>query len=173
MTTTRVAVVVASDRAHDGTYVDGSGPAAVEWLQKKRYDVLEKVVVPDEANALIEAVLGFVEQAADLVIVSGGTGIGPRDITPQTLAAICDYQIPGFGELLRAESLKYSRNAYLSRCGGWVKDKSLVLALPGNPKAVTEQLDILGDLLPHALKALHGKCKDRRPVQSEPSRQDS
>ena len=96
-----------------------------------------------------------------------GTGLGPRDITPQVLDGACDYGIPGFGELLRQGSLKYSLNAYLSRCGGWVKGRTLVLALPGNPKAVVEQLDILADLLPHALKSLQGKCDDRRKTEAK------
>jgi molybdopterin biosynthesis enzyme MoaB len=85
------------------------------------------------------------------------------------LDKVCDFAVPGFGEMLRAGSLKYSLNAYLSRCGGWVKGRALVLALPGNPKAVTEQLGIMKDLLPHALQSVRGECKHRRKTapQSE------
>lgn len=160
----QVAIIISSDRAYDGTYADKSGPAALAWLEAQRFAVVEQKIIPDEANALIESVQHLVKQGVEMIVISGGTGIGPRDLTPQTLERLCDYQIPGFGELMRAGSLQYSRNAYLSRCGGWVKDKTLILALPGNPKAVTEQLDLLADLLPHALMALQGKCKDRRPV---------
>jgi molybdenum cofactor synthesis domain-containing protein len=157
-----VTVIVSSDRASDGTYEDRAGPAAAEWLAARGFDVLAKTVVPDEIPALREQLEVDVARGARLVVISGGTGLGPRDVTPQMLDAACDYAIPGFGELLRAESLKYSKNAYLSRCGGWVKERALVLALPGNPKAVVEQLAILEDLLPHALDSLRGACKHRR-----------
>lgn len=159
------AVIVCSDRARAGLYDDESGPAAAGWLEAHGFPAAAPRVVPDEPVELERAVDAALSLSAQLVVVSGGTGLGPRDITPQTLDRICDYPIPGFGELLRRESLKYSLNAYLSRCGAWVKGRTLVLGLPGNPKAVREQLDILSDLLPHALKSLDGKCKDRRAVE--------
>lgn len=159
------AVIVSSDRAHTGTYEDLSGPAATTWLEANGFDFTGKVVVPDEAGPLREMLDTYVSRGVSLVLISGGTGLGPRDITPQVLDAACDFAIPGFGEMLRQGSLKYSLNAYLSRCGGWVKGRTIVLALPGNPKAVVEQLDILADLLPHALKSMHGKCSDRRKTE--------
>jgi len=158
------AVIVSSDRAHAGTYVDESGPAVRAWLEDQGYEVASLTVVADEPADLNGAILGA--KGIDLIITSGGTGISPRDVTPQTLDAICDYSIPGIGELLRAGSLKYSLNAYLSRCGGWVKDGSLILALPGNPKAVVEQLGIISDLLPHAVSAVKGKCGHRRKTET-------
>ncbi len=160
----QVAVIVSSDRAHAGTYVDESGPAAAAWLEEHGFAVASITVVADEPADLNGAIIGAKD--ADLIVLSGGTGISPRDVTPQTLDAICDYAIPGIGELLRAGSLKYSLNAYLSRCGGWVKDGQLILALPGNPKAVVEQLGIVADLLPHAVTAVKGKCHHRRKTES-------
>ena len=158
----RASVIVSSDRAHSGTYEDFSGPAAGSWLEIHGFAVQGVTVVPDEPHVLRETIHRAMEQQVDLVVVSGGTGLGPRDVTPQVLSDMCDYQIPGFGELLRQGSLKYSLNAYLSRCGAWVKGRTLILALPGNPKAVTEQLGLLEDLLPHALKSLRGRCDHRR-----------
>ena len=158
----KAAVIVSSDRAHTGTYEDKSGPAATSWLEAKGFEVFDTVVIPDDQTHLIEAMMGCLDNKADLIVTSGGTGLGPRDVTPQALDKACDYIVPGIGELLRAESLKYSKNAHLSRCGGWVKERTLVLALPGNPHAVVEQLDILADLLPHALAAVRGECKHRR-----------
>jgi len=155
-------VIVSSDRAFHGTYTDQSGPAAQGWLADHGYDVQGVQVVADDRAMLAEMVHAAVARDTQLIVISGGTGLGPRDITPQTLDDLCDYPIPGFGEMLRRESLKYSLNAYLSRCGGWVKGRSLMLALPGNPKAVVEQLSILQDLLPHALKAVAGTCDNRR-----------
>jgi len=158
-------VIVCSDRASLGTYEDKSGPAAKEWLSQNGYKCLDIKVIPDDAVTLRESVLKGTESDADFIVISGGTGISPTDITPQTLATFCDYEVPGFGEMLRQESLKYSLNSYLSRCGGWVLNKKLIFALPGNPKAVKEQLDILKNLLPHAIDAVQGNCKHRRPVE--------
>jgi len=158
-------VVVCSDRASSGTYEDKSGPAAIGWLKGHQFVQGGYHVIADDIQMLKRIVLNDAN-THDLVVISGGTGVSPRDITPQTLKTICDYEIPGIGELLRAGSLKYSLNAYLSRCGGWVLGRSLVLALPGNPKAVVEQLDILSDLLPHALKAIAGNCDHRRRLDT-------
>ena len=161
-------VITSSDRASSGVYEDKSGEQACLWLRQNRFKIESSMVIPDDAKAL-ETAIDACLKVSDLVVISGGTGIGPRDITPQTLDQICDYSIAGFGELLRKESLKYSLNAYLSRCGGWVKNQTLLLALPGNPKAVVEQLDILKDLLPHALLALRGKCAHRRRQETPSS----
>ncbi len=162
MVTFKASIIISSDRAYQGTYSDQSGPAAQGWLRGQGFETQGVQVVADDKMMLAEMVHTAVSRDANLVVISGGTGLGPRDITPQVLDEICDYHIPGFGEMLRRESLKYSLNAYLSRCGGWVKGRSLILALPGNPKAVVEQLSILQDLLPHALKALAGTCDNRR-----------
>ncbi len=153
-------VIVSSDRAYSKTYDDQAGPAAIHWLATHGFNNLGKSLVPDDPEQLRQELLGHLNEA-DLVVVSGGTGLGPKDITPQTLRLFCDYEIAGFGELLRYESVKYSLNSYLSRCGGYVKNGKLILALPGNPKAVTEQLDILGDLLSNAICALRGECTHR------------
>lgn len=158
-------VIVCSDRASLGTYEDKSGPAAKDWLSGNNYNCLGVAVIPDNSDTLREAVLQKIASDADFIVISGGTGISPTDITPQTLATFCDYEVPGFGEMLRQESLKYSLNSYLSRCGGWVLNKKLIFALPGNPKAVKEQLDILKSLMPHAIDAVQGNCKHRRPVE--------
>ena len=160
----RAKVLVSSDRASDGIYGDLSGPAAANWLELHGYKVDGIQVVADDWSDLSQAIESHCSDGIKLLVTSGGTGLGSRDITPQVLDKIADYSIPGFGELLRRESLRYSLNAYLSRCGGWVKGRTLVLALPGNPKAVCEQLDILSDLLPHALKSLDNSCSDRRPT---------
>lgn len=165
------AVLVSSDRSFTGAYEDLSGPAARDYLTGKGFDVNTVRVVPDDAGAITEAVLAALKgseeaRTPDLLVISGGTGLGPRDITPQTLDKFCDYHVPGIGEMLRRESLKYSLNAYLSRCGGWVRGATLILALPGNPKAVVEQLEILADLLPHALMSVRGECKHRRKTET-------
>ena len=159
-------VIVSSDRAAQGTYKDEAGPAAEQWLKKHGYQNTGITIIPDDEERIRMEVLMTLHEA-ELIVVSGGTGLGPRDVTPQVIKSISDYEIPGFGELLRKESLKYSLNSYLSRCGGYVKNNKLILALPGNPKAVTEQLDILKELLPNALCALRGECSHRNRTRSK------
>ena len=156
----RASIIVSSDRAAAGTYEDKAGPAARERLEAMGFVVSAIAVVPDERERII-ATLDQVVPLHDLIVVSGGTGISPRDITPQTLEDYCDYDVPGLGEYLRRESFQFSANAFLSRCGAWVSGNTLILAVPGNPKAVVEQLDILKDMLPHALNAVKGTCQHR------------
>lgn len=163
-------VIISSDRASQGIYEDRSGPAVRDWLSRNQYLCEDVKVIPDLREPLVDSVAAATDASCDLVIISGGTGLGPRDITPQVLVSICDYEIPGFGELMRKESLKYSLNAYLSRCGGFVKQRSLVLAVPGNPKAAVEQLDALADLMPQAIESIHGRCKHRRRTEEEPAK---
>ena len=158
----KAAIIVSSDRAHAGTYEDKSGPAAGDWLETQCFSIANLTVIPDDPDLLRATLQQLFDKGVDLIVVSGGTGLGPRDLTPQVMDTFSDYSVPGIGELLRQGSLKYSLNAYLSRCGGWVKDSTLLLALPGNPKAVTEQLGLLKDLLPHALSAVRGQCSHRR-----------
>ena len=161
-----VQVVICSDRASSGTYEDKSGPAASRWLVDNGFISRDVIVIPDSSEMLTEIIQTSILVDNDFIVISGGTGISPTDITPQTLDEICEYSVPGFGEMLRRESIKYSLNAYLSRCGAWVLKRKLIFALPGNPKAVVEQLEIIKDLLPHALDAVQGVCKHRRPVET-------
>lgn len=153
-------VIVCSDRASEKVYEDHSGPAGMNWLESHNYICLGKSVIADDTTILTEAILELIDRL-DLIVVIGGTGLGPRDITPQTVSKLADYEVPGFGELMRRESEKYSLNAHLSRCGAYVKGSALILSLPGNPKAAVEQLDILSDLIPNAICAIRGECKHR------------
>lgn len=157
----RAAVLVFSDRAAAGTYEDRSGPAAVAWLIAHGFEVSPSCVLPDDPKVIKDAVLTRLSDH-DLLVCSGGTGITPRDLTPQTLYSFCEYEIPGIGELLRRESMAITSHAAFGRGGAWVKQQKLILALPGNPKAVTEQLTMLTDILTPALLALKGQCRSQR-----------
>lgn len=162
----KVSIIVCSDRAYMGIYEDQSSPAIIKWCDKNNIAVIKQQLIPDDINVLQNQILNFLEEV-DFVIVCGGTGIGPKDITPQALCKIADYEIPGIGEMIRCESLKYSINAYLSRCGGWVKNHKLILALSGHPKAVIEQLEIVKPLISNIMDALKGKCKHPRHEYKE------
>jgi molybdenum cofactor synthesis domain-containing protein len=160
-------IIIASDRAALGQYEDKSGPAIRAWIQSRTFLVAGRFSLVADVSESIAGMVSALLSDHDLIIVSGGTGLGPRDVTPQAIESLADYSIPGIGELLRNRSEKFSANSYLSRCGAWVKHQKLILAVPGNPKAVTEQLDILEDLLPHILMSLRGECKHRRRVDPE------
>lgn len=151
-------VIVCSDRAAAGVYDDETGPAVCAWLEENGLHPQRVQVIPDGKAELQAKVADAVAGGNTLVVVAGGTGLGPRDMTPGSLTELCDFEIPGFGEKMRRESENHSPNAALSRCGAWAKAGALVIAVAGKPKAAREQLAILGSLIPRALRALAGTC---------------
>lgn len=150
------AILTISDSASSGARPDTSGPALAELLTGNGFTVIGKEIIPDE-RARIEATLITLSEAARLVITTGGTGIAPRDVTPEATAAVCDRLIPGFSELMRAEGLKQTERAVLSRgvCGS--RGQTLIVNLPGNPKGAVDSLNTLLPLIPHSLDLLAGK----------------
>ncbi len=146
-----------SDRAAAGKYEDRSGPVLRRFLAEWGLDVLDVSVIPDDAAGLEAAVGRWLAAGVSLGLASGGTGLGPRDVTPQTLAAWCDYEVPGIGEWIRAESAKHTGSAWLSRGGAYVKRGLLVVALPGSPRALEQILPGLGPIVQHALRMMDGE----------------
>jgi molybdopterin adenylyltransferase len=151
----RGAVLTVSDAGARGEREDRSGDIADERLRSLPADVTSRRVVPDEPAAIRAAVIDACA-ATDLLVVTGGTGLGPRDVTPQTLAPLLDYEVPGMAEAMRARGLASTPHAMLSRQVVGVRDRCLVLALPGSPRAVEECLDAVWEALPHALQLLAG-----------------
>ncbi len=150
------AVITASDRVSNHETHDLSTPLAKQWLETFGVKVLELKVVPDEKKELIKELNTLCEKQLSLVVISGGTGMGPRDITLNALHELGAKEMKGIGELLRKEGSQIKKSAYLSNSGGFILNKTLILALPGNPKAITEGLTTLKDLIPHALHILNG-----------------
>ena len=158
-TTARIGIVTVSDRASRGDYEDKGGPAIRDWLAKALTTPWEAVarVIPDE-RPLVEATLRELcdEAGCCLVVTTGGTGPAVRDITPEATEAVCERMMPGFGEQMRAVSLKYVPTAILSRQTAGLRGRSLIVNLPGKPSAIAECLEAVFPAIPYCIDLMEG-----------------
>jgi len=153
----RVGVLTISDSCAKGEREDLSGRTIEEMLPDDGFAVAAKGVLPDDRAAIAAELVKLTGRGdIDLVLTTGGTGFGPRDVTPEATTSVCDRMIPGFGELMRMEGFKRTPNAVLSRAVAGIRGGTLLINLPGSPKAVRECLELILDLLPHAVLMLHG-----------------
>jgi len=157
----RIAVVTISDTVARGERQDASGPAVVARCQELGWPVTSTHLVADDALA-IGTILRRLsdEEHMDLILTTGGTGLGPRDVTPEATAAVADKMIPGFAEQMRRKGLEKTPRAILSRSSAAIRGATLILNLPGSPKGATESLDAIVSLIPHALEIIHGARHD-------------
>ena len=153
----RTAILTVSDMCSQGKRADKSGQTIEEMLPKDTFEVCEKIIIPDDYETITKTLRCFSdEQSVDIVLTTGGTGFGPRDVTPEATTAVCDRKVPGFAEILRSEGFKKTPNAVLSRGVSGMRDNTLIINLPGSPKAVRECLEIILDILPHAVAMMRG-----------------
>ncbi|MBM4029779.1 MAG: MogA/MoaB family molybdenum cofactor biosynthesis protein [Planctomycetes bacterium] len=153
----RAAIVTVSDSCAQGQRQDASGPALREILAAAGYEVCAEQIVPDDRDAIMRVLVRLSDEAGcDLVFTTGGTGLGPRDVTPEATGAVCDRLVPGLAELMRSEGFKKTPRAMLSRGVAALRGRTLVINLPGSPKAVRESLAAILDLLPHAVEMMRG-----------------
>jgi molybdopterin adenylyltransferase len=153
---TRVAVLTVSDSCSRGERVDLSGPAVAGVLGRRNFQVVARSVVADERAAIQEKLIELC-RSARLVVTTGGTGIGPRDVTPEATGAVCDRLVEGIAEQMRLRGARKTRFAALSRAVCGVRGTTLILNLPGSPAGAVESLEAVMDLLPHALELIAGK----------------
>ena len=147
----QVGIITISDRASAGEYNDLGGPVLKEAVQKAGWQFLSEAIVPDDAERIRETIRSFSQQGCGLILTTGGTGIGPRDVTPEAIRAIMRVELPGFGEVIRAESMKITPNSILSRNLAAIVDSSLVIALPGKPSGAVECLGFVQRAISHGV----------------------
>ena len=151
-----IGLVTISDRASAGIYSDRSGPALKQAVEGYGWNVLAQSVVPDDKHGIQQAVKDHISQGCQVLLTTGGTGAGPRDVTPEAVREIAQRELPGFGETMRLESRKLTPNAILSRSLAVVVDRSLVICLPGSPKGAVECLGFVAGAIPHCIEVLLG-----------------
>ena len=153
----RTAILTISDMCSRGKRTDTSGQTIEEMLPEDTFEICQKIIIPDDYETITRTLRQFSdEQNMEVVLTTGGTGLGPRDVTPEATTAVCDRMVPGFGEILRSEGYKKTPNAVLSRGVSAMRDNTLIINLPGSPKAVRECLEIILSILPHAVKMMQG-----------------
>jgi molybdopterin adenylyltransferase len=151
-----VGILTVSDRAAAGIYEDLGGPALAKAVHKYGWQVAAEAIVPDDLQQIQSALRSFSAQGCQVILTTGGTGIAPRDVTPEAIREIMRVELPGFGEVMRSQSMKLTPNAILSRSLAAVVDRSLVIALPGKPAGALDCLSFVADAIPHAAKVAAG-----------------
>lgn len=164
--TARIGILTVSDRAHAGVYKDLSGPAIAQTMSdylQSPWQAVERLV-PDEGGRIRESLVELADrEGCCLVLTTGGTGPAPRDITPEATEAVCEKLLPGFGEQMRAASLRFVPTAILSRQTAGVRGHCLIINLPGKPKAIRECLDAVFGAVPYAIDLIGGPYLETNP----------
>lgn len=147
-------IVTVSDRAAKGLYDDLGGPALREAARSYGWKVLAETLVPDEQRDIQRAIREQIAKGCQLILTTGGTGVARRDVTPEAVREIASRELPGFGEIMRIESMKLTKNAILSRNLAVVVDSALVICLPGKPRGAVECLGFVTGAIPHCIEVL-------------------
>ncbi len=163
----RVAVVTISDGVAAGTREDRSGAELARKAEELGWKVGDRRVVPDDVQAISTLLVALASSGVvDVILTTGGTGLSPRDVTPEATKAIADREVEGFGELMRSEGAKHTLFAALSRSGAYTRKEVLILNFPGSPKGALESLEAVAELIPHAVDLLHGRTEHDDAKQS-------
>jgi len=155
----KTAVLTISDKGSRGEREDKSGEVIKEKLRQIKADVIEYEIVPDERDIISQKLRSFAERA-DLILTTGGTGVSPRDVTPEATKDVIEKELPGFSEAMRAESFKVTPRAIGSRAVAGIYKNTLIVNLPGSPKGVSECLEVILGTIPHILEVAGGKTSE-------------
>ena len=157
-------VLTISDKGSQGKRVDESGKTAVSLLQGEGFSVVQTKIVPDDRQRIAKTLAEWVDKdCLSLIVTSGGTGLSPSDVTPQAMKEVIDFEVPGMAEAMRAESLKKTPHAMISRAMVGVRKRCLIINLPGSPGGVKDNLSVVLPALKHALEKLGGDTSDCAP----------
>ena len=179
MSIARIGILTVSDRASRGEYEDRGGPAMRAWFERVLTSTWQAVarVIPDEQPLIEAALIELCDtEGCSLVVTTGGTGPALRDVTPEATEAVCEKMLPGFGELMRAASLKFVPTAILSRQTAGIRGNSLIVNLPGKPSAIDDCLNAVFPAIPYCIDLIEGaylesspeQCKAFRPAHAKP-----
>ncbi|MPW26661.1 molybdenum cofactor biosynthesis protein [Alkalibaculum sp. M08DMB] len=154
----KVGILTASDKGHKGEREDKSGKVIQDRVKEISGIVSEYVIVPDERDSISSTLISMADKSQlDLILTTGGTGFSPRDITPEATKDVIEREVPGIPEAIRAKSMEITNRAMLSRATAGIRGKTLIINMPGSPKAVNESLDIILPVLIHAIEILIGQ----------------
>jgi len=157
----RAAILTLSDKGAAGARMDESGPALVAWLADKGVHTVQTLVIPDDVEHIVKILTEWADaDLADLILTTGGTGVSPRDVTPEATQRVVERIVPGIGELMRLKSLEKTVMAPLSRAMAGIRGRVLIINLPGSPKAALENLEAVWPVIGHAVEKIRGDERD-------------
>jgi len=161
----KAAILTLSDKGARGEREDRSGPALEAWLAERGVTVLHAEIVPDELDIIYVKLEGWADSGAfDLILTTGGTGVSPRDVTPDATGKIVEREIPGFGEVMRRTSMEKTPHAMISRAIAGIRNRTLIINLPGSPGGAVENLAAVWPAVPHAVAKIQGDKSDCVPA---------
>ena len=161
----KAAILTLSDKGARGERVDASGPALEIWLAEREVITLHREIIPDDEESIVVKLMEWADSNAfDLILTTGGTGVSPRDVTPDATLRVIHRVIPGFGEAMRAQSLAKTPHAMISRAVAGIRGKTLIINLPGSPHGALENLAAVWPAIPHAVAKIRGDQSDCVPA---------
>jgi molybdenum cofactor synthesis domain-containing protein len=157
----RAAILTLSDKGSRGERVDESGPALEAWLAERSVATVRTLIIPDDFETIVATLTEWADtDVADLILTTGGTGVSPRDVTPEATMQVAQRLIPGIGELMRLKSMEKTTMAFLSRAVGAIRGKTLIINLPGSPKGARENLEAVWPVVGHGVEKIRGDQQD-------------
>lgn len=157
----KAAILTLSDKGSRGERADASGPALSSWLAERGVETTRTEIIPDEADLITKKLTEWADsETFDLILTTGGTGVSPRDVTPDATLKVLDRVIPGFGEVMRMRSLEKTPHAMISRAVAGIRKSTLIINLPGSPKGAVENLEAVWPAVPHAVEKIQGDTKE-------------
>lgn len=157
----RAAILTLSDKGSRGERIDESGPALALWLAERGVRTVHADIIPDDFEQIVSVLIAWADaDKADLILTTGGTGVSPRDVTPEATMRVVDRLIPGIGELMRLKSLEKTPMASLSRAVAGIRDQALIINLPGSPRGALENLEAIWPVIGHAVEKIRGDESD-------------